>query len=128
MSGGLNHFLLPGKASDDQGNATRGLTSTALLIRAMLNRNVKVESLEAKIFGGCNSLYRNSDIFKIGERNIAVAMEVLKSFDIPVVAKHVGGSLGRKIVFNTLTGKVRVRLLPKTAAEINEEIYKGLGH
>ena len=128
MTGGLNHFLLPGNESDEQGNASRGLTSTPLLIRSMLNRNVKVESLEAKIFGGCNSLYRSNDIFKIGERNIAVAIEVLKSFDIPVVAKHVGGSYGRKIVFNTSTGKVHVRLLPQTAAEINEEIYKGIGH
>ena len=126
--GGLNHYLLPGNESDEMGNANRGLTATTLLVHSMLNRNVKLENLEAKVFGGCNSLYRNNDIFKVGERNITMALEVLKSFDIPVVAKHVGGSFGRKIVFNTSTGKVRMRILSKTTAEINEEINKGFGY
>jgi len=98
-----------------------------MLVRSMLNRNINVNTLEAKIFGGCNSLYQN-DIFKVGERNIAIALAVLKSFDVRVVAKHVGGSLGRKIIFNTATGRVRVELLTKTATEVNEEIDKGFGY
>jgi chemotaxis protein CheD len=125
--GGLNHFLLPGIPSDESTNLNRGLTSTAMLVRSMLNRNVNLNTLEAKVFGGCNSLYHN-DIFKVGERNIAIALAVLKAFEVRVVAKHVGGSYGRKIVFNTATGKVRVKLLSKTAIEINEEIDKGFGY
>ena len=127
-TGGLNHFLLPGTESDESGNANCGLTATSLLIHAMLRRNVKVESMEAKIFGGCNSLYRSNDIFKVGERNIAMAIAVLKSFGIPIVATHVGGIHGRKIEFNTSTGKVQVHLLPTTGAETNEESHKGPGH
>ena len=57
-----------------------------------------------------------------------MAFEVLKSFNIAVTAQHVGGSHGRKIVFNTATGKVRMRLLVKTAPEVNEEINKGFGY
>ena len=93
----------------------------------MLNRCATSDTLEAKVFGGCNSLYAN-DIYKVGERNIAIALAVLKAFEIRVVAKHVGGSHGRKIVFNTATGKVRVEILSKTAIEINEEINKGFGY
>jgi chemotaxis protein CheD len=125
--GGLNHFLLPGIPSDEANNLNRGLTSTAMLIRSMLNRKVNIDTLEAKVFGGCNSLYPD-DIFKVGERNIAIALAVLKAFEVRVVAKHVGGSHGRKIVFNTVTGKVRVKMLTKTATEINEEIDKGFGY
>lgn len=125
---GLNHYLLPGNESDESGNPNRGLTSTTMLVHSMINRNVKLENLEAKVFGGCNSLYRNNDVFKVGERNINMALEVLKSFDIPVAAKHVGGMYGRKIVFNTSTGKVRMRILSKTTAEVNEEIHKGFGY
>ena len=124
----VESYLLPGERKDDSGNANRGLTATTMLVHAMLNRNVKIENMEAKIFGGCNSLYKNNDIFKVGERNIAMAQEVLKSFDIPIVGKHVGGEYGRKIVFNTDTGKVRMRILSKTTAEINEEIDKGFGY
>lgn len=127
--GGLNHYLLPGDATDEQHNATRGYAATTVLIQSMLNRKVRLENLEAKVFGGCNSLYtRNDDIFKVGERNIAMALDVLKTFGIPLSASHVGGGYGRKIVFNTDTGKVRMRILNSTTTEINEEINKGFGY
>src|SRR6478736_2598370 len=106
----------------------RGYTSVQTLIRSLLNRQVKLENLEAKVFGGCNSLYINHDSFKVGKRNIEMAMEVLKSYGIPVTAQHVGGGNGRKIVFNTASGKVRMRLLIKTTIETNEEINKGFGY
>lgn len=126
--GAMNHYLLPGTENDNANDANRGLTSTRMLIRSMLNRKLRLEDFEAKVFGGCNSLYIDHNCFKVGERNIAMAFDVLKSFNIPVTAQHVGGSNGRKIVFNTATGKVRMRLLIKTAPEINEEINKGFGY
>jgi chemotaxis protein CheD len=127
-TGGMNHYLLPGTAEDEADNANRGIAAIPLLIRSMINRQAKVENIEAKIFGGCNSLYRNHDVFRVGERNAIIAFEILQDHGIRVAAQHVGGSVGRKIVFNTATGKVRMRLLTKTAAEINEEIHKGFGY
>jgi tetratricopeptide (TPR) repeat protein len=88
---------------------------------------VRMDAVEAKIFGGCNSLYRNNDLYKVGERNISIALEVLRDYNIHVSAQHVGGQHGRKIVFNTATGKVRMRLLVKNQ-DINEEIDKGFGY
>ena len=126
--GGMNHYLLPGTPEDDAGNANRGLTSTRLLIRSMVNRKAKLENIEAKVFGGCNSLYRTNDLFKVGERNITAAFEVLKEYDIPVLAHHTGGAFGRKIVFNTYTGRVRMRLLGKSTSEVNEAINKGFSY
>ncbi len=126
--GAMNHYLLPGNDEDDAGNANRGLTSTRILIRSLVNRKVRLENLEAKVFGGCNSLYINGDTFKVGERNITIALEVLKGYHIAVTAQHVGGGYGRKIVFNTATGKVRMRLLRKPSTEVNEEINKGFGY
>jgi chemotaxis protein CheD len=126
--GGMNHYLLPGSHEDDVDNANRGLTSTRLLIRSMINRSARLENIEAKVFGGCNSLYRVNDIFKVGERNITIAFDVLKEYGIPVLAHHTGGAFGRKIVFNTFSGRVRMRLLGKTTIEVNEEINKGFGY
>ena len=126
--GAMNHYLLPGTDEDDASNANRGLSSTRLLIRSLVNRKVRLENVEAKVFGGCNSLSVNNDCFKVGERNITMALEVLKGYNIAVTAQHVGGGHGRKIVFNTSTGKVRMRLLIKTAIEVNEEINKGFGY
>lgn len=128
MIGGLNHYLLPGNPQDQSGDPDRGYPSTRMLVRSLLNRNADLQFLEAKVFGGCNSLYREKNTYRIGERNTEAALQVLKEFNIPVVAQHVGGSYGRKIVFNTATGKVRMRLLGKSGTEINEEIDKGFGY
>jgi chemotaxis protein CheD len=125
---GMNHFLLPGTEEDDAKNSDRGLTATRLLIRTLVNRKVRLENIEAKVFGGCNSLYKNNDQYRVGERNIAMAFEILKEFNIPVKAQHTGGAYGRKIVLNTATGKIRMRLLIKSAADINEEINKGFSY
>jgi len=124
---GMNHYLLPGTREDSAGNSNRGMTSISLLIRSLINRQVRLENVEAKVFGGCNSLYRNNDCFKVGERNVSIALEMLRDYNIHVSAQHVGGAVGRKIVFNTSTGKVRMRLLVKTP-DINEEIDKGFGY
>lgn len=122
--GGMNHYLLPGENAD-AGNANRGVTSISMLIHAMLRRNCKLENLEAKIFGGCNSLYINNDLFKVGVRNVEVARQVLNQFEIPVVARHIGGTSGRKIIFNTSTGKVKMILLNKAAETPHETPNKG---
>jgi len=124
----MNHYLLPGTSDDNAGDPNRGLTSTRMLIRSLINRKVNPENLEAKVFGGCNSLYINNDLFRVGERNVTVALEVLKNHHVAVTAQHTGGNQGRKIVFNTSTGKVRMRLLNKTTVEVNEEIHKGFGY
>lgn len=124
---GMNHYLLPGTLDDDAGNSNRGLSSIRMLIRSMINRRVDLCNVEAKVFGGCNSLYRNNDLYKVGERNVTTALDVLRDYNIQVSAQHVGGPYGRKIVFNTSTGKVRMRLLIKTE-DINEKIDKGFGY
>ena len=128
MIGGMNHYLLPGTEGDETDNANRGIAAINLLVRSLLNRHANIGTLEAKVFGGCNSLYRKNDMYKVGERNVAVAFDVLKSYGIPVIAQHVGGIYGRKIVFNTSTGKVKMRLLNQTVIEINETINKGFGY
>jgi chemotaxis protein CheD len=126
--GAMNHYLLPGTSSDSNNDANRGISSIQILIRSLLNRKVSIENLEAKVFGGCNSIYKDHDPFKVGERNAKIAFEILKHYNISVAAHHTGGSQGRKIVFNTSNGKVRMRLLVKQSTEINEEIDKGFGY
>jgi chemotaxis receptor (MCP) glutamine deamidase CheD len=55
----------------------------------------------------------------IGERNIALAEELLSIHRIPIVAKDLGGSRGLKIIFNTKSGIVlagRLTAKPSTRA------------
>ena len=125
---GINHYLLPGNTEEDAGNPNRGYSSIRLLIKSMVNRKSCIENIEAKVFGGCNSVYKESKMFPIGQRNVEVAIQSLKEAGIHITANQTGGNCGRKIIFNTRTGKVRMRLLTKPASEIIEEINKGFNY
>ena len=121
--GGINHYLLPGNLNEDSNNASRGSSATDMLIKSFINRKSNIKDLEAKVFGGCNSIHQND----VGKKNIEIAFKKLKEAGIPIVASHTGGSFGRKIIFNTRTGKVLMRLLNKSLSDLNDEIARGLG-
>lgn len=119
--GGINHFMLPlwngqGLASPRYGNI-----AIERLIERMLSLGSQKENLKAKVFGGGEVLQTNLDSFHIGERNIRVAIDILKEQGIPVVAKSVGGKVGRRIEFVTSTGEVRQKYIQKTIDVNNEE-------
>ncbi len=126
--GGMNHYLMPGSSSSAAGNPNHGCTSIPMLIRSMINRNALVENLEAKIFGGCNSWAVDGGFFTVGIRNIEIADQILRREGIPITARQTGGMSGRKIIFDTYTGKVKVHLLTKTSAVVNDEISKGFSY
>jgi chemotaxis protein CheD len=44
----------------------------------------------------------------VGEENILIAEEVLKSYHIAVLTRDTGGHTGRKLVFNNESGKILV--------------------
>jgi len=126
--GGMNHYLMPGSPSSAAGNSNHGYTAIPMLISSMINRGASVENLEAKIFGACNSWVNDRGLFTVGLRNAEIAVQILKREGIRITARNTGGIHGRKIIFNTFTGKVKVYLLTKTAAVVNEEINKGFGY
>lgn len=107
--GGLNHYMLPywegvGLASPKYGNI-----AIEKLIEKMLQSGCKIENLEAKVFGGGDVIDVKENVFRIGARNIDVAMDVLNERKIKIVAQSVGGKRGRKIYLNTTNGCVIMR-------------------
>ncbi len=115
LIGGLNHYLLPlwegqGLASPKYGNV-----ANERLIEKMLKTSDRTD-LVAKIFGGANLMNQQQEsVYRIGERNIHVAEEVLAHYRIPIAGSSVGGAYGRKILFNSSTGEVLVKHLKKNA-------------
>lgn len=112
--GGINHYMLPywngqGLASPKYGN----IAIEKLLEKMLANGSQKV-NIKAKVFGGGEVIETNISQFHIGDRNIQVAFEALEELRIPVVAKSVGGKLGRKIEFCSNTGEVKQKYIEKT--------------
>jgi chemotaxis protein CheD len=111
--GGINHYMLPlwngnGLASPKYGNI-----AIEKLIDKMKQMGCKKENLIAKVFGGANVIETNINIFNVGERNHQLAIETLEKENIPIIAKSLGGEVGRKIIFNTQTGDVMMKFLGK---------------
>ncbi|HEY9046002.1 MAG TPA: chemotaxis protein CheD [Ohtaekwangia sp.] len=126
--GGINHYLLPGGEDDARGDASKGSASIALLLRMMLNSGCIRENLEAKIFGGSSSVSADRDRYAIGQRNIAMAVDILGKEGIPLTARNTGGMQGRKIIFLTTSGKVTMQLLPHPIIIFQHENDKGSDH
>lgn len=111
--GGINHYMLPfwngtGLASPKYGNI-----AIEKLIDKMLALGSKTENLQAKIFGGGEIIEAKTNMFRIGERNIEIAVNTLKDYGIKIKGQSVAGKLGRKIRFNTETGVVLMKLIQK---------------
>lgn len=78
------------------------------LLGKMLSIGCRCENLVAKVFGGANVTGTGLEVFMVGDRNITLAFQMLDGFGIPVVAKDIGGRVGRKIIMNSATGVVLV--------------------
>jgi chemotaxis protein CheD len=104
---GMNHYLLPLWNNDGIPSPKFGNISIVKLIEAMEKTGSKRRNMVAKIFGGASP--SSMTISQVGARNIDIAIDLLKEYKIPIVAKDVGGTKSRKIILNSVTGKITLR-------------------
>ncbi len=112
--GGMNHYMMPywngtGLASPKFGNI-----AIEKLVNSLLFAGSQRNDLVAKVFGGAAVLNSSDCIFNIGERNIDIQENLLQENEIRVVAKSLGGDRGRKLIFNTNTGLVKMKYVKKS--------------
>jgi Chemotaxis protein; stimulates methylation of MCP proteins len=111
--GGINHYMLPFWNGNGLASPKFGNIAIEKLIERMLLLGCSKKNLVAKVFGGGEVIETNIANFRIGERNIAVAKELLAEHRIPIVAQSVGGKNGRKLLFVTSTGEVFQKIIDK---------------
>jgi chemotaxis protein CheD len=111
--GGLAHIMLPDSTKFNKVNNDIKFADLAIpiLITKMKEMGANVNNLKAKIAGGA-SMFTFSDSkinMDIGDRNGKAVKEVLKNFRIPIESEDIGGSKGRTITFDTITGVLYVK-------------------
>ena len=106
--GGMNHIMLPLWNGEGLATPKYGNIAMEKLLAKVLSVGCRREQLVAKVFGGANVSGTGLEVFMIGDRNVTLAFEMLEEFRVPVVAKDVGGRVGRKIIMNTGSGVVLV--------------------
>lgn len=119
---GLSHVLLPDSSLGKQKTMNEfkyADTALPILVNRLLNMGARKYALKAKIAGGAEmfKFTSNSDIMRIGPRNVDAVLEQLSILQIPVVAQDVGGNIGRTIEFDPATSMLKIRKVNK------EEIY-----
>jgi len=107
--GGANHFLLPHSEACEKGSPRYGTTAVPALLEALERLGCRRESLRAKVFGGAsiNVAFQS----RLSAENASVALTLLEKIQIEVEVVDTLGSRGRKIVFDTDTGRSEVRYL-----------------
>lgn len=102
--GGMNHFLLPGEAGQGQSlEAQRyGVHLMELLVNGLLKLGASRDRLQAKLFGGANTVRK---LGNIGTSNAKFAREFLSKEGITCTGSSLGGERGRRVQFWPSTGK-----------------------
>ena len=101
--GGMSHFLLPVPPNDGQPNARYGQWSQEELIRRVIAVGARRERLVAKVFGGAHitKFKTPKNAKSLGRQNWETALRLLEADGIPVLAKDVGKTFARKVIFKT---------------------------
>jgi chemotaxis protein CheD len=113
------HALLPHRAKEqncshqDIGKYVR--CAVGLMLEELNARGVLNGEIEAKLFGG-------SDMFdavagsrpSVGRQNREMALKTLEEASVRVLTRDLGGTRGRKIIFNTQTGEVYLKRMRQT--------------
>jgi len=116
--GGINHFMLPLWNGDGLPSPKYGNIAIEKLAEKLIALGCMKNNLKAKVFGGAESFDHSQNHFKVGQRNIAVAIDTLNDLKINIVAKSLGGSMGRNILFDTYSGEVMMRYIKKVNMQV----------
>lgn len=113
---GIIHFALPYflDNSEEVDQLRYGDRAIPILIDEMLKKTKGDSSaLKAKVIGGANCFIRNSKggFDDIGQKNIKIAKDILRSKHIEIVGEHTGGEVGRKVIFHAPDGRLQVASL-----------------
>jgi len=111
--GGLCHYLLP-EANDENPSTRYGDSALPHLLSKFRNAGSDKKNLRAWIIGGA-LLLEAHEIFFVGDRNADFAETYLQQKGIRVVKNDTRGYRGRKVLFDTGQGEVRIEVIPSSA-------------
>lgn len=112
---GLAHIMLP--SSEEIKNNTKKAkfadTGIELLIERMISIGSNKRSITAKIAGGSQmfNFNSNSDVLKVGKRNVEATKKKLRELNIPIIGEDTGGNYGRTIELSAEDGSLLIKTI-----------------
>ena len=115
--GGMCHYLLPSSPSKDSHSTKYGNVAIYLLLSKFKENGSEREDLIATIAGGAFVVFDENEIFFIGDRNIDVALDIIKKEKIKIKQMFTGGDHGKKLLFNTGTNRIIIEHITQMKIE-----------
>lgn len=111
---GMIHIMLPdsSKIKNNTNRAKFADTGIEDMIKVMQKKGTELKDIIAKIAGGAQMFSYgsgNSDIMRVGEKNVEAVKSILEKNKIKIVAEDTGLNYGRTIIFDPSTGKLIIR-------------------
>lgn len=110
--GGILHLMLPDAGLSPERAAKQPAmfanTGLPLLLRALAGLKAGRHRVRFLVAGGAGML-AGPDPFRIGERNTAATLEILRNTGLSVTHKQVGGSINRTVHLDLGSGSVELR-------------------
>ena len=115
--GGLAHIVLPTANGKQERPAKFVDTAIPALLKAMGEVSTGRPEITAKLAGGA-SMFTTTVAATIGRQNVEACKLHLGELGIPIVAEHCGGKKGRRMIFHTGTGEVRIEIVGEDPVSI----------
>jgi len=103
--------------------------SIAMMLAAFAGQGVKPFETEVQLYGGSKMFIAgDKKNMTVGLLNCNTAQKVLSDHGFEICASDTGGPVGRKIIFNTQTGKVTLNRLDKYLDYYGFPVIKDASH
>lgn len=108
--GGLAHFMLP---SGSRAGSPAKYIDTGLpwFLGALAAAGASLRRAQFKAVGGAAMFLGVSGSLEVGRRNVSALDEAMQTAGLSLVAKDLGGALGRSIELDVRTGRLSVRTI-----------------
>lgn len=120
--GGLAHIMLPDSTQIRNNSNIPKFADTGIaeLVRQLMKMGASRSRMVAKIAGGAQmfSFQENSDMVRIGDRNVEASKLTLSKLKIPLLAQETGDNYGRTVIFYPETGEFIIKSVGKPTKTI----------
>lgn len=112
---GLAHIMLPDSTQIQNHSNLAKFADTAMdkLIKDMARIGANPRALKAKIAGGAQMFAFNStnDSMRIGDRNVEATLRLLRTYNIPLLARETGADFGRTVELYAEDGRLVIKTI-----------------
>ena len=106
--GGIIHFLLGEAPSPESDDLRYGDVALRVLTRSLGQLGCRMDRMQATVAGGGDLV---ANMKKIGTENADFALHWLRSREIEIIRKDLGGSCARRVRFVPSTGACSINLI-----------------